>query len=475
MAKVLKSAALALLLSPGARAAGAPINIPLAATQITLDPTAVQDTQSLTVARQLHCQLLRMSGRDSTPEAADEIRFVSPTLLQMTLKPGVKFTDGRPVTADDVVATFELLKSSRLVLRYVFAWIDRVEAVDSRTVVFHLHASVPSFLKFLGAPNYALMPRDFIEKAKANPELWNNPVGCGKYRVGKWDRAGGLIELDPVADGRPLVFHLAATFSLDPAKLASFDVLDAPYGEALRTEDAGKYREVVIFDPKQYYLGLNTKLPAWHKKENRCRVLNAIDRSAIVAGYGSGAEVPKSFFPRGILGYAPDWPERALTGPAPLGRPFRLAFLELSVPKEKRGLYEKAVSAVVGPVKTSLIHDVSRYGLEFLSSGADGAVIGLRANDLDGYEFLATFCEPYADITGYQSAALKKRINATQQLNDPTQRAQSYRSVAATIADECLVLPLMTKTTRAVMIRKELATPGLGEGPLNEYDFSLVR
>jgi hypothetical protein len=478
VAKVLRFKAAVVILAAASRLASASpdagIHIPLTTTKVTLDPTAVQDSQSLMVARQLHCQLLRMRGQEAVPEAAETITFVTPTLIRMTLREGLRFTNGDPVRSEDVVATFELLRSSRQILRNVFAWIAKFEAVDEKTIQFHLRKPIPSPLKFLGAPNFALLSKKFIRLAAGHPELWNNPVGCGKYRVAQWDESAGLIELRPVSEGRTLFFHFGVTPAMVARQPHRFDILDAPYVDA--SVDSGRFREERSFDPKQLFLGLNTTLPAWRNQADRCRFLKSIDRQKIVAKYGSGAEVPASFFPRGVIGYAPDWPAMGpAPRPQPLGRPFRLSFLGLSVSEDRRAIYTSALEPAAGRVTSLVIRNPAHFGEDYLKSGADAIIVGFKSNYLDGYEFLMMFAEPPADMTGYKGDDLQRRVIASQEITDPGQRAQAYREIARVISERCLVLPLVSIPSPRALIRADLTTPGFGEGPINEYDLSAVR
>lgn len=475
MATLLTAAAF-LLFAGAARAEERPIRIPLPSANVNLDPTGVQDVSSLLVARQLNCQLVRMKGRDAVAEAAEQVRFVTPTILRMTLSSAAVFTDGAPVRARDVVATFELLNTSRLVLRNVFAWIKDVKAVDDRTVEFRLRQPYPSFLKFLGAPNYAIVPAAFIAKAKTKPELWRAPVGCGRYKIKQGRETAGLIELEPVHGGRPIVFELYGGRSASNVDPAFVDVIDATFADAIDQVPAG-FREEGVFDPRQMYLALNVGVPPWNDRRKRCALMSRVDRKPIVAGYHGRAELPVSFFPRGVLGFSADWEASAVAAAAePLKRPFTLAFLEVSVPPDRRKPFEDAVrEAAGGTLKTTVIHDAKRFGDEFRETGSDALVVGLKSNYLDGYEFLLMLSEPVADVTGYRNPALRRRVVESQKINDSSQRAQVYREIAEEIHKECLLLPLASILRRRVLVRASVALPGFGEVPINEYDLSQAR
>lgn len=450
-----------------------PIRIPLSASLVSLDPTGVQDANSLLVSRQLHCQLVRMKGRDAVPEAAETIQFLGPTRIRMRLRQDLAFSDGRRVGSKDVVATFQLLKDSRLVLRNIFQWIESIDAVDSRTVDFRLTKPIPAFLKFLGAPNYAILPADFVLKARADPAAWANPPGCGKYRLTRPADTQSL-ELLPLGHGRPLVFHIGLPPGSSSEVLGQFDVIDAVYSDGAGA--LAGFREEAVFDPRQFFIGINSTLPRWKGRDERCRLLGRLETSRLIEGYGPRAERPQSYFPRGVLGFSSGWKLPDPGGAVrPSTVPFTLAFLELSVPEPKRGLYLDVFKPIVGTPRIALIKNPAHFGEDFLKSGADALVIGLKSNYLDGYEFLMMFSEPTADFTGTDDKGLGRRVNESQLINDPTQRSAAYQTIAADIAKQCLIVPAVSLPTRRVLVRASLETPGFGEVPLNEYDFSQAR
>ena len=69
-----------------------------------------------------------------------------------TLRDNAKFTDGQPVTAQDVAFTFNTAKESQSSLDLTF--MDKAEAVDSTTVVFTL--SKPPLPSSIPLPPWAL-------------------------------------------------------------------------------------------------------------------------------------------------------------------------------------------------------------------------------------------------------------------------------------------------------------------------------
>src|SRR4051794_5858922 len=105
---------------------GNELQIPVPAGTISLDPTAVQDQSSLWVSRQVNCQLVRLNQGSVLNEAVESYRYLSPSKIQMKLGKEYRFHDGSELRADDIIATFDYLRTSRGVLRNIFGWINQI-------------------------------------------------------------------------------------------------------------------------------------------------------------------------------------------------------------------------------------------------------------------------------------------------------------------------------------------------------------
>ncbi|MCY1016782.1 ABC transporter substrate-binding protein [Pyxidicoccus sp. MSG2] len=114
------------------------------------------------------------------PVLAESFREVSPTLMEFTLRPGLTFHDGTALTAEDVKATFDGLRDAKVrsprAERY--AALKWVEAVDARTVRFHLERPYAPLLAELSA---GIIPseRTGADSVAAQGE---HPVGAGPFR-----------------------------------------------------------------------------------------------------------------------------------------------------------------------------------------------------------------------------------------------------------------------------------------------------
>ena len=117
------------------------------------------------------------------PLLAESWEALSPTTWRFKLRQGVKFHNGEPFDADDVVFTLNWIadeKNGVKVQRNV-NWIKNAEKVDQYTVDLHMKKPFPQAFEFLSGP-LTIYPNEYY--AQAGPEGMNKaPVGTGPMKV----------------------------------------------------------------------------------------------------------------------------------------------------------------------------------------------------------------------------------------------------------------------------------------------------
>ncbi len=119
--------------------------------------------------------------------------------VEFTLRKQARWHDGKPVTVEDVIWTFEtLLEQGLPFYRFYYGSVDRVEKTADRSVRFIFkdgeNRELPLIIGQLSVlPKHYWASRDF-SKTTLEP-----PLGSGPYRVGKFE-AGRSITLERVAD-----------------------------------------------------------------------------------------------------------------------------------------------------------------------------------------------------------------------------------------------------------------------------------
>lgn len=101
------------------------------------------------------------------------------------IRDDVSFTDGEPLTAEDVAFTYNTVKEASSVND--FTMLDYAEAVDDTTVLFHMTRPFsiwPYTMAVVG-----IVP----EHAYDSAAYGSNPIGSGRYILKQWDRGQQVI------------------------------------------------------------------------------------------------------------------------------------------------------------------------------------------------------------------------------------------------------------------------------------------
>ncbi len=158
-----------------------------------LDPRFVSDPYGLRVSRLLFASLVTIDPRtlEVIPDLAESVTASSPTEFVVRLREGLQFSDGSPLDAEDVIATFEGVVDPTLQSRYAHTYrrIAEMRVTDPRTIVFILREPHATFLTDLELP---IVRSEDAFRRVATPED-PFPVGAGPYRLAK--RAPGVLEL----------------------------------------------------------------------------------------------------------------------------------------------------------------------------------------------------------------------------------------------------------------------------------------
>ena len=127
-------------------------------------------------------------------EKDPEHRFV-----RYYLRPEARFQDGTPVTAEDVVFTFEtLMKDGDPMYRNYYADVDKVVAEDKLRVRFDFkHGDNRELPLILG--QLSILPKHWWASRDFNKTNMEPPLGSGPYRIAKVE-AGRSIRYERVKD-----------------------------------------------------------------------------------------------------------------------------------------------------------------------------------------------------------------------------------------------------------------------------------
>ena len=144
-----------------------------------LDPRVGTDAQSQRISSLIFSGLLELdTQRTLHGDLAESWETPDPLTYVFHLRSGVKFHDGRLLTATDVKYTFDSILDGTVstAKRGAFSLLRAVEAPDAATVIFRLKQPYAGFLWNLARPAIGIVP------AGSGPQFGNSPVGTGPFR-----------------------------------------------------------------------------------------------------------------------------------------------------------------------------------------------------------------------------------------------------------------------------------------------------
>lgn len=167
------------------------------------------------------------------------------------LNPKACFSDGAPITADDVLFSFQLLRDKgRPNHRTYFAKVAKAERLSDRDVRFTFDSAGDREIPLI----LGLMP--VLPKHLVNPDTYENtsleaPIGSGPYRVGKVDPGRSItFERDPNYWGKDLPVN-RGRFNFDAIRFDYFRESSVMF-EAFKTGQVDLWAED---DPRRWANG----------------------------------------------------------------------------------------------------------------------------------------------------------------------------------------------------------------------------
>ncbi len=300
----------------------------------TLDPANVTDSQSIMVINMIYGNLVKLDSKNA----------VVPDLATWTVSPNrkvytfhlrdTKFSDGNPVTADDVIYSIERALNPKvnkgapspvasLYMGHILGAatykgsgpLAGLKKIDSKTVQITLDSPISFFLQTLSYPT-----ADILEKGKTplNSLTTKNPlqnqISSGPWKISKFSYKNSLTFVPNPGYYNASKMKLT---EIDMPFVGSQDTMYAGYqsGQYAMTSVPPKLLPQARTQPDFHgspilaidYITLDqAKLP-FSNKNLRLAVSYAVDRTTINKDVLKGAQIDLySVVPRGIPGYDAD-------------------------------------------------------------------------------------------------------------------------------------------------------------------------
>ena len=466
----------------------------------SLDPHKVSTVEDVRVASELFEGLTRYTAAgDIEPGLAESWTVSNDGLVwQFTLKPDLHFSDGAPLTARDVVASFQRLLAPTTAApnANLFYAIEGAEAVATgkapperlavdargeRGLEIRLTRPFPAFAELLAHPAASALPARLLETHGDGWVRQRPLVGSGPFRLKEW-RLHSALKLE-----RNPFYHDAANVAL--AGVTYRPVQDDQ--TALRLFRAGSADVLTDFPARDlpllrrhvpraihiapyrgsYYFAFNTRHPPFDDVRVRRALAMTVDREILVNKViGLGQPVAWGVVPPGLAGYGPAvlpgyarWPKQKrlaeaqrLLAAAGYGPKRPLVFeIRYNTDVEHRRV-ALALSQMWKPLGVIARLANTEAAVHFSSLKAGDFTMarsGWIADYAGAESFLSVFLSDAGPINypGYQNPGFDARVQEALALADPAARTAALRSAEAMLVEDVPVLPLYHYVSKALV------------------------
>jgi peptide/nickel transport system substrate-binding protein len=229
------------------------------------------------------------------------------------LRPGLKFSNGEPVTANDVKATLERsLNDKTSAYFYMYPYIRSVEAPSPDTVVFKLKQPFTTLNTVLSEETFAIFPASGLAKGKS---FFKAPVSAGPYELASW--GGGPTATftrnpyyyGPKGSAAKVVFETIADANARVSAVESGQIDFAADLPPSLLPTLASNKQLTVSTPATYgfmVMQMNDKSPPLTDVRVRRAISLAVDRQEIdKVAWDAKVSPLAGFWPPNMAGYDP--------------------------------------------------------------------------------------------------------------------------------------------------------------------------
>ena len=455
---------------------------------ITLDPAIAQESRSIQYTSQIFGGLVALDGDlDVVADLATWEISEDGLTYTFTIDEAATFHDGSPVSAADVVFSWERAVDPELesptVRTYLgdIVGVDEVragtadsisglEVIDESTLRVTIDSPKSYFLSKLTHTVASVVARDNVMADTGT--WWLTPIGTGPFSVAEWipdvamhlERHAGYHRSIPEVPN--VIFRFYAGIPLLMFEDDEIDAATISLGEyAFLTEEDSPLLESVTTRPllSAHYVGFNTAMAPFEDVNVRRAFMLALDRRAIVEETLEGVGVlAHGFLPRDLPGYDPDIDDIPFTTAA------AQAALESSVYGGADGLPE--ITFTAPGLSPALVEMVQMWrdnlgvsvGIEILPAGSYYYELRERVQGLYEYGWIADYPDPHNfldvlfhsgvdnNVGGFSNARVDELLELARVETDADERTRLYRLAEENLVDNAAGIPLWFGQARSL-------------------------
>ncbi|MBW3092059.1 ABC transporter substrate-binding protein [Bifidobacterium sp. 82T10] len=288
----------------------------------SMDPQRAFEATGYEVNHSVYETALTYKGSDLTkiePSVTTYKMNDDNTVLTLTMNGEHKFSDGKTVTVDDIVYSYQRLQAIKGNPSYLLDGIT-VKKVDDKSLTLTAKSSMPQMPSILVAPPLSIVEKSVVEKngGKLSPEdgaekyLTDNSVGSGPYMYDKVATDSSIIlKRNPYYTGdkpyydRIVLNNVAATSQKMNLEGGNADIAENISQDESSKMDSNSFAKVSGMSLSTWFLSFNTYAPNAGIAANTdfvSAMKHAIDYDKILELIGPDTQRPAGLIPFSISG-----------------------------------------------------------------------------------------------------------------------------------------------------------------------------
>ena len=284
-----------LLLFVGIVAWSSTLHLAMSASPAKLNPLIATDSASGEITGWIFNGLFKYDKNgDIVGDLAKRWEFRSDRELWVELREGIVWHDGRPMSAEDVRFTFELITSPKIFTPYAseFRYVQKVEVLDKRHLLITYKKP---YFKALQTWMLGIVPQHILAKQKdvMTSSFNQHPIGTGPYWLEGFEVSKDITlhAFRRYFEHPPRIEKIVYHFLPDPSTqflMLKQHKLDVGTLTPLQLERqiSKRFKEFYnIYEMPSHgytYLGFNLKNPKFKDKRVRQAINIAIDRQELI-------------------------------------------------------------------------------------------------------------------------------------------------------------------------------------------------
>ncbi|MCJ7499169.1 ABC transporter substrate-binding protein [bacterium] len=494
--------------------AGGVFRFPLFYVPSSLDPVKDELISTYHVVQQVYDGLVAFDSNLRVVPGLAESWTVSRDGKQyvFTLRKGVRFHNGKEVSAEDAVASLARLfkpenktSSKEFLYRIKGArefrdgkadYISGIKALSENQIAVDLMEPYAPFLSALAMPITKIVPKEMID----DPEqpLGRNPVGTGPFRFTSWGEDTILLKANKeYFAGAPELDEVQFHFYPGEERGRAFpDFLDGklsgcPLPESADLNELRNQGYQVLIRPRLSFMfyGMNVRKPPLDDPELRMALSLAMDRDRFAVEVLDSRHHPAfQILPRGMPGYSPDNalaiydPEMAVQA---LGRskyPGGKNLPELvlasashsEVAKKELEMYRQSLAALGIVLKPVFVETWEEFKRGIEEGRYDLYRYAIHADVPDPDDLLPDIVETGGshNFTGYGNKDVDSLIRRGRGETDQVKRMTLYREAERIVLNDPPLIPVIFLSTQVAFQKNvrniDLPATGTPYLPLNK-------